>query len=258
VLERRVLGPGLVAWVAPTLESEGFLAAFTERSGGVSRGPFWSLNLGFATGDRRDLVAENRRRLRDALGVGPFTVARQVHGAAVVTVGPEGAGAGFDGPTGALVGDVLATRSPRVAVAVLVADCVPVALAEPRTGRLAAVHAGWRGLAAGVVDAAVAAFERPREVVAAIGPCVGPDHYEVGPEVVAAVRAGTDGCAVAIRTSGRPRLDLGATIERRLRRLGVTRLVRTELCTACRPDRFFSHRRDGRTGRQALVAVRLR
>ncbi|HXF57636.1 MAG TPA: peptidoglycan editing factor PgeF [Actinomycetota bacterium] len=260
MFERRVLGEDLAVLVPLSLEAEGFGAAFTERTGGVSDGPFRSLNLGFASGDERDRVLENRRRLQAALGVGALALVRQVHGAGVVRVpGPsEGAGPpGADGPSPLRpTGDVLTTLAANVPLSVLVADCVPVALADPATGQVAAVHAGWRGIAAGVLEAAVAAFPRPRSLLAAVGPAVGPDHYEVGPEVAAAVRRATSQ-AVVVRTGGALRLDLGATVERTLRDLGVARIERAELCTACLPERFFSYRRDRRTGRQALVAWRV-
>lgn len=161
-----------------------------------------------------------------------------------------------DVPAPVPVGDVLTTSAPGVPLSVLVADCVPVALADPATGRVAAVHAGWRGIVAGVLEAAVAAFPRPQVLLAAVGPAVGPDHYEVGPDVAGAVsRAAPQ--AVVVQAGEALRLDLGATVERTLRNLGVGRVDRAELCTACLPQRFFSYRRDRRTGRQALVAWRV-
>jgi polyphenol oxidase len=134
-----------------------------------------------------------------------------------------------------------------------------VALADPSSGRLVVVHAGWRGVAAGVLRSALRAFPRPAEVRAVIGPAVGPDHYEVGEDVALAVSAATERGAVTSRVGRSLRLDLPATVARILRESGLTRLERAEECTACLPRRFFSHRRDGPgTGRQALIGVRLR
>ena len=122
--------------------------------------------------------------------------------------------------------------------------------------RVAVIHAGWRGIAAGIVDRAVRAFvdESP---AAAIGPAIGPCHYEVGADVVERVAAGSSGGAVSERRGGRSFLDLPATVERILRGAGVVSIERADECTACEEGRFFSHRRDGRTGRQAALAVRL-
>ena len=139
----------------------------------------------------------------------------------------------------------------------MVADCVPVALASAAEGRVAVVHAGWRGIAAGVVQAAVAAFRDPAEVRGAIGPAVGIDHYEVGPDVAGELARATGGLAVSGHGAGRPRVDLAGTVRRLLETAGLSRIERADLCTACEPSRFYSHRRDGpRTGRQGLIAVR--
>jgi YfiH family protein len=257
-VERRRLNGGTRAVVSTVLEREGFLAAFTERGGGVSEAPYESLNLGLHVGDRDDAVLENRRRVVAALDVPPFATAHQVHGSALARVGESRAGAGFEDPSEALSdADALAVTRDRLPVAVLVADCLPIALASPAEGRLVAVHVGWRGLAAGVVQQAAGAFDDPRTVLAAFGPAIGPCHYEIGDEVALAVAAAAGVGVVTQRRDGRLFLDLAGTADRVLRTAGVRRVERTELCTACEPARFFSHRRDGRTGRQALVAMRL-
>lgn len=257
-MERRKLAGDIHALVPRALEGRGFLAAFTERTGGVSAGPFETLNLGLATGDRRASVEENRGRVLGALGVPPPALARQVHGARVVRVGAGRAGAGWDGRAGPIAdADALLVSRAGLPVAVLVADCLPIALADPAAGLLAVVHAGWRGLAAGVIERALARFPAPRRLLAAIGPAVGPCHYEVGEDVALAVAAGSEAGAVTARRGGRVRLDLAATAARVLRAAGVRRLEAAGACTACEEGRFFSHRRDGRTGRQALIAVRL-
>lgn len=238
------------------LEDAGFLVAFTERRGGVSEPPYATLNLGFRTGDRPEDVRENRQKVVDALGVPPFAIAAQVHGAGVVRVGEGRAGVGFDGSSPVARADALAVTRPRVPVGILVADCLPVALASPREGLLLAVHAGWRGLAAGILDEAMRSFERPGGVRAAVGPAIGPCHYEVGEDVALAVAAGSAAGAVTERRAGRVHLDLPATARRVLRAAGVRRIEVAEVCTACEEGRFFSHRRDEITGRQALVAMR--
>jgi len=249
--------PGEIAVLVPTeLERAGVLAAFTERSGGASDRPFEGLNLGLGSGDDLETVRANRRTLIEALGIPPFATVRQVHGARVVRAGPGRRGAGFHHWDQALGrADAITTAAREVPIAVLTADCVPVVLADAR--RVAVAHAGWRGTAAGVLAAALATFPHPRSVLAAVGPAIGPDHYEVGPEVVESVRAvDPDGPVLVPGTRGRPHLDLGATIERVLRAAGVGSVERLEVCTACEPARFYSFRRDGRTGRQAVVAVR--
>lgn len=255
-MERRALTDGLHALVPEGLEARGVLAAFTERDGGVSRAPYDSLNLALHTGDRPSDVRTNRERAVSALGLERFAAAEQVHGSAVVRLGQTRASRGWDEPPieGA---DALAVTRPGLAVAVLVADCLPIALVSPGEDLLVAVHAGWRGLAAGVIDAALGSFERPGGVHAAIGPAIGPCHYEVGEDVALAVAAGSAAGAVTERRDGGLFLDLPATASRVLRAAGVRRIDRTDLCTACEEDRFFSYRRDGVTGRQALVAVRL-
>ena len=240
---------------APALERRGVLAAFPERGGGVSQAPFESLNLGFLTGDDPDRVRGNRVRTVSEMGIPRFAVARQVHGTAVTRISEEAAGAGFNDPATALgPADVLVTSAPAVPLAVLVADCLPIVLASEEL--LVVVHAGWRGLAAGIVARAAAQFEERAGVAAAIGPAIGPCHYEVGPEVVAAVDAGSPGGATVRRTDGTTALDLSATAVRALNAAGIRAVEVSGLCTACDPERFYSHRRDGRTGRHAMVAMR--
>ena len=242
--------------VATECESDGFLVAFTERHPGASRRPFDTLNLSYATGDDPDGVAGNRDAECRALGVGSFAVAQQVHGAGVAEVDRATAGAGFSHADGAFPAtDALTTRRRGLALAVLVADCVPVAVASPRMGRVAVVHAGWRGIAAGVVQRTLEGFGDPSDVRAAIGPAIGPDHYEVGAEVIDALEAAGPLRVAGRAAGGRCRVDLSSTVEAILRERGVGKIERAAECTACLPDRLFSHRRDGATGRQALVAA---
>src|SRR5436190_19291938 len=165
-----------------------FLHGFSTRAGGVSAAPFDTLNLGARWGDLPANVAENRRRLRRAFGVaGPLCVARQVHGAAVVRVR-----AGDDPAAIASVeADALVTGDAGVAVGIFVADCIPALIVDPRTGAVAAAHAGWRGTVAGVLPAAVRALAaefdaRPDDLRVALGPAIGACCFEVGAEVVRA------------------------------------------------------------------------
>ncbi len=218
----------------------GARALFSTRRGGVSRGPFASLNLGrTAAADEPDdpaAVTENRARLAQATGGTRLRLARQVHGAAVAT---------DDARLDAADGQVTAQRG--VGAAVLVADCLPVAIAGPEG--VAMLHAGWRGLAGGVLRHGAAAVGEG-ELHAAIGPGIGVCCFEVGDEV----RAAFPEHEAARR--GR-HLDLKLIARRELLAAGVQTVDDCDLCTACDPQRFFSHRRDGGvTGRQAGVAWR--
>ncbi len=252
-MEPRAFPGDIRVLVSSILERRGFLAAFTERTGGASSAPYSSLNLGAQTGDAPATIEENRSRVAAALGVGTLVSVRQVHGTDALRVDDSAPAP----DTADAEADALLTSIRSIPLAVTVADCVPLALASAHEGRLAAVHVGWRGLAQGIVQRIARLFADPGEVVAAIGPAIGPCHYEVGPEVVMAV---SRGAGEAVRTNGpgdRSRLDLGGTIEGALRREGLKEMDRAGECTACEPLRFFSHRRDQETGRQALVALRL-
>jgi YfiH family protein len=254
-VERRLLVDEIEALVAPGLERRGVLAAFPERGGGESEPPFDALNLGMRTGDALDRVRRNRVRTVAALNVPPFALARQVHGTELARVPARHAGAGFEDPSTAVgPADILVTDQRQVPLAILVADCLPIVLASDQL--LVAIHAGWRGLASGILARALSVFPDPSGVAAAIGPAIGPCHYEVGPEVVRAVEAGSPGGAVVERRDGSVALDLRRTAEIGLATGGVPEVEVAEACTACLPERFYSHRRDGRTGRHAMVAMR--
>jgi YfiH family protein len=223
---------------------------FTTRRGGVSTGPYTSLNLGLWTDDPPDHVHSNRDRLAELAGVarGRFAQGRQVHGTHVRALedppDPNEEPAPADGQ---------ATSAPGVAPIVLVADCLPIALAAP--GAAAMLHAGWRGLAGGLVAEGVRALRElggGEPVVAAIGPGAGPCCYEVGEEVHAAFAAHGAG----VRRGDN--LDLKAVARRELEAAGAAEVHDVDICTMCAdPALFFSHRRDGGvTGRQAGVAWR--
>lgn len=218
-------------------------ALFSTRRGGVSHGPFASLNLGRTTGepdgDDPRAIAENRARLARAADVDDLRLTRQVHGAAI---------AADDDPRAEADGRITAERG--VAATVLVADCLPVALAGP--GGVAMLHAGWRGLAAGILRDGAARLQAlgGGPLHAAIGPGIGLCCFEVGDEV-------RDAFAAHPGARRGRNLDLKAIARRELRDAGVATVEDCELCTACEPELFFSHRRDGaRTGRQAGVAWR--
>jgi YfiH family protein len=178
----------------PDAEELGVALGATTRHGGVSLAPYDSLNLGLHVGDRPEDVAANRTRAAAAFGVplASLVFAEQVHGTTATHVTADDAGRGIAAVDDALPGtDAVVTTTPAVTLVILVADCVPIALVDPAAHVLAAVHAGWRGTAAGVVSAALRAMAesgaRPERVRAFLGPSVAPDRYEVGPEVVDAI-----------------------------------------------------------------------
>jgi YfiH family protein len=257
-LDRRPIGDGAYALVSATLERAGFLAAFTERTGGVSPPPFDSLNCSLSTDDDPSNGSENRRRVVAGLDIPPFAAGYQVHGTKVARVGAKRRGAGFDDPEGRIPGtDGLFTKSPGLTMAVLVADCLPLVLASPQEGAVAVIHAGWRGLAAGILPKAVAMFGDPADVRAVIGPAIGADHYEVGEDVALTVASASEVGAVTSRRGGYLYLDLAGSARASLKALGVHRVEVADVCTACERKRFFSHRRDGATGRHLGLAMRL-
>lgn len=225
-----------------------YRVAFSTRLGGVSEGDFESLNLGIFTDDEPERVVENRCRLCAAVGADPETAAMawQVHGPRVARAEPRGIvtpGTMFERCDG------LWTEEPGQTLALLTADCFPVALARVNgSPGLAVLHVGWRGLLGGIAEGGVAALGR--DVVAAVGPGIGVCCYEVGEEVAVPFRErfGED-----VLVEGR--LDLGLATERALLRAGVRSVERVGGCSSCSPELFFSHRRDrGRTGRQGVVA----
>ncbi len=225
-----------------------FPHGFSTRRGGRSHDAFASLNLGGSVGDGAEAVAANWDALKRATGLG-FARARQVHGDRVVVA----RAAGDLGEEA----DAVISVAHGVAACVVVADCVPILLADPRSGAVAAVHAGWRGTLAHTAARAVERLAQEvgaqaGDLLAAIGPAIGPCCYEVSPELAQAFRDDL-GSSVAEPRGGNARVDLWLANELVLQRAGLCR-ERVEVlgrCTACEPDAFFSHRRDrGRTGRQ--------
>jgi YfiH family protein len=236
-------------WAAP----ESVRAAFSLRSGGASEPPWDTLNLGVHVGDDPAAVIENRRRLANVLRLPSEPVwLDQVHGKDVIEVDERSRPAAGTRPRA----DAIVTRTPGIVLAIQVADCLPV-LFSSRDGRvLGAAHAGWRGLAAGVLEATVTAMARPAsDLVAWLGPSIGPAHFEVGEEVREAFLASQPGAAAAFRPNpkGRWQCDLPALARQRLAALGLSQVDGGAWCTAADPVRFFSHRRDQRTGRMAAL-----
>ena len=235
----------MIRWDAPGP----YVVGFTSRRGGVSGGAYESLNLGALTEDEPENVTENRRRACAAIGADAerATMAWQHHGAEVTRAEPRGIvtpGTMFERCDG------LWSDERGQAMMLLTADCLPVAIARANGDKpaLAILHVGWRGLLGGIVTAGARALGATR-LAAAIGPGIGPCCYEVGEEVAEPFRARYDG-VVCDR-----RLDLWSATEQALRDAGCEEVERTDLCTYCHPELFFSHRRDrGRTGRQGVVA----
>ncbi|HEX4734544.1 MAG TPA: polyphenol oxidase family protein [Thermoleophilaceae bacterium] len=240
------------------VELPGAEVLFSTREGGFSEGPYESLNLGLLTGDDRPTVVRNRRRLADEAAVEPENVAMgwQVHGTDIKEwEGPDPDTAFLDPQGGHVKVDGHLTRNPALATLVLVADCLPVAIAGG--GSVAMLHCGWRGLAGGLIAKAAERMRppdggaRPRQVgdiAAAVGPGIGRCCYEVGDEVFAAFAA-YEGVA-----DGRM-LNLRAIAEQQLRSAGIDHVEHVDYCTSCHPELFFSHRRDnGVTGRQGGIA----
>ncbi len=246
---------------ARLLEAAGLArAAFTTRRGGRSRGPFESLNLAYTVGDVPEAVAENRRRLAEVLGtpLERLVEAEQVHGSAVAVVGPRAAGSVVPGV------DALVTGSPDIWLAIYSADCVPVLVCDPAAPAVAAIHAGWRGTAAGIVPETLRRMRdvfgtRPGRCRIALGPAIGGCCYEVDLPVARAMEGAAWWAASARPTGpGVWHLDLREAIRRQLLAAGVA-LSQIDVvpgCTMCRPDLFFSYRRDRVTGRMA-ACIRL-
>lgn len=231
-------------WPAPP----GVRAASTTRLGGLSQGPFASLNLGDHVGDDPEHVAHNRAlvRTRLELPAEPLWL-RQVHGCEVARadLAPAGCPA-----------DAAVAHGPGRVCAVMTADCLPVLLCDREGRAVAAVHAGWRGLVAGVLEGAVAALGvAPDQVLAWLGPAIGPDSFAVGPEVRDQLTASDPGAREAFRPDAGNRwlADIYTLARRRLARVGVTAVFGGGDCTYSDSGRFFSYRRDGVTGRMASL-----
>jgi purine-nucleoside/S-methyl-5'-thioadenosine phosphorylase / adenosine deaminase len=225
-------------------QADGYEVAFTTRLGGVSEGPYASLNLGRKSGDHVERVDENRRIACESIGADLDKLALnfQVHSGRVVRAVPGARSEHADG---------LWTDEPRLPILAMSADCLPIVLVRTNghAPAVAVLHAGWRGLLEGIAEAGAEALGAGT-LTAAVGPGIGPCCYEVGEEVAAPFRERFGHDVVRHR-----RLDLWTSADRALRAAGVARVERLDGCTACEPETFFSHRRDaGRTGRQGVIA----
>jgi YfiH family protein len=231
---------------------------FSTRIGGVSEGPFATLNVAVGPGDRKELVEENLRRFAAAIEVDPERLYQtsQVHGADVRMIVP-----GDDRL--AVVqenADALVAHDPSTAVGVRTADCVPILLHEANTHVVAAVHAGWRGVVGGVVQSALAHLairaRGSRGIAAAIGPCIGPCCFEVGEEVATALSDAAPGDErVVLRDRPKPHVDLRRAVRLQLQALGVHDVEDVPGCTRCDAEKFFSHRRDGARSGRLIAAI---
>ncbi|HEX4985692.1 MAG TPA: peptidoglycan editing factor PgeF [Burkholderiales bacterium] len=234
-------------WIVPDWPVPSRVRALvTTRNGGTSAAPYESMNLGLKVGDDPVRVAANRRLLRERLPAEPRWL-DQVHGAAVVpaesVAQPPRADASF-------------ASIPGCVCAIMIADCMPVLLADRAGSMVAAAHAGWRGLAGGVLENAVARLRvPPTDVVAWLGPAIGPDAFEVGGDVHEAFVGADPAAGAAFRPhrQGKWMCDLFTLARQRLARAGVSDVHGGGLCTHSDPSRFFSHRRDGTSGRMAAL-----
>ena len=231
-------------WVIPDWPAPANVAAVcTTRAGGVSRERWATMNLGLRCGDDAAHVQRNRRLLNELLPGEPLWL-RQVHGTEVADFSA--------GPGGEPAADAVISRHPNQVCAVLSADCLPVLLCDRAGTRVGAAHAGWRGLAGGVLEAAIEALGvAPAEIMAWLGPAIGPGAYEVGGELVEAFAAEFP---LGFEKRGdRWLLDLYAIARLRLRSAGVDSIYGGGFCTFSDEERFFSYRRDGETGRMASL-----
>jgi YfiH family protein len=230
---------------------KGIRHAFFTREGGVSEGLYATLNGGIGSADAPDRVSENRARMAATLGVAPerFLTAYQIHSPDVILV---------DAPWPAEArprADAMVTRTPGIAIGVSTADCGPLLFADPQARVIGAAHAGWRGAFTGVIEATVAAMEKlgaeRAHIVAALGPTIGQDNYEVGPEFVARLTEADAANARFFAPSPRERhamFDLPGYIAHRATSAGIVRFENLGLCTYADPGRFFSFRRTTHRG----------
>jgi YfiH family protein len=232
-------------WPAPA----NVRALTTTRTGGMSQPPWQSLNLGDHVSDNPAHVTENRQRLADTVGLAKDRIAwiRQVHGTHV---------ARFPGPTNPEA-DASASAEAGLACAILTADCLPVVFCNTVGSKIAAAHAGWRGLCNGILENTAREISDPEHTLAWLGPAIGPDQFEVGPEVREAFLAHNPKASTAFKPSpNRPDhylADIYQLARQRLNSVGITRIYGGTHCTVTESDRFYSYRRDGTTGRMATL-----
>ncbi|MCR4441139.1 MAG: peptidoglycan editing factor PgeF [Peptococcaceae bacterium] len=260
---------GITFYQAASFEAAGLVVhAFTGRKGGVSRGLFESLNLSILTQDLLENVLENRRRLCGILGISPdsLTGARQVHGDSVYLVRENDKGRGARQPGSVIpAADALMTAVPGITLVAFFADCVPVFFLDPVKKAVALTHAGWKGTVAGIAAKTAAAMTRafgtkPEDLLAAVGPSIGPCHYQVDGPVIERVRLAFPDdygeLLPGMTADGHARFNLWEANVRQIRSLGVPaqNITVAGICTYCEQENFFSHRR-GMAGRQAALIM---
>lgn len=244
-------------YYADSLHDPGLVHAVFTRHGGVSQPPVESLNVGGTVGDRPDAVSTNLDLVFESIGrsVDSLYDVWQVHSADVVVAkGPR-----RDQPI--IQADVIITQSPQVTLMMRFADCVPILGYDPEQRAVGIAHAGWKGTLAQAGPAMVKAMSnrfgsRPDDILVVLGPSIGPDHYQVGPEVISGVEAVFKGQAESVlpQRNGRTSLDLWAANRLLLEQVGVNKIEVAGICTACHPEDWFSHRAEkGRTGRFGAV-----
>lgn len=246
ISEQDVLRP---AWQAPSH----IQALCTTRKGGASQSPWCSLNLGSHVGDNPEQVAENRQRLANVAGLSVANIGwlNQIHGTDVVELTPTSVSV-------VTTADASYTRYPGIACAILTADCLPVILTDAEGSVVGAAHAGWRSLCGGVLEKLIAAMAvSPSNLRAWLGPAIGPDNFEVGPEVREAfVKQNSEVAKAFTQTGARPghfMADIYLVATQRLNKAGVLSVSGGGFCTVNDKDRFYSYRRDGQTGRMATL-----
>lgn len=261
---------GVVYMASEQLEAQpGVAHGFSTRIGGVSEGVYASLNLGLTRGDDPACVRENYRRFFSAIGAGGAYVAmcNQVHGAQVRTITTADVKADLYEKLG-YEGDGMITAIPGVTLVIFSADCIPVLLYDPCRRVIGAVHAGWRGTAAGIVTEAVERMKlvygcRPEDILAAVGPGIGPDCFETHEDVPNAMMAAVASPAlsyIAIKENGKFAVDLKGINARRLELAGLdpANIAVSTDCTACMENKYWSHRRQGEARGSMAAAIELR
>jgi len=241
------------------LKQHGFRHAFFTRRGGNSKGPYASLNFSATVGDEPDAVAQNFGLGAEALGVAPDQLfyLSQVHGRTAVELPPGELRAAV----ARIEGDALFGAQPEVAIGVRTADCVPILAADPASGAVVAIHAGWRGVVRGVVEAGIELLasraHRRAELVAAIGPHIRQGAFEVSEDVARELEAASNARDAVDRSREKPHVSLVRIVTAQLISLGIvaSRIDDTGGCTQSEPDRFFSFRRDGKVGGRHLSAI---
>lgn len=243
---------------SPLLSAAGFRHAFFTRNGGVSQGPYRSLSFSVAAGDDPDHVRQNLERAGRALGVEGQRVhfLSQVHGSLTRAL----SGHEVQSELVRQEGDALVSRAPDLACAVRSADCVPVLLADRRSGAVGAAHAGWRGAVGGVVSSAVRALRAispDAELIAAIGPHISQAAFEVSADVAEAILCASRDSGIIDGTHTKPHVDLRRMLRAELRNLGLSETAIEDVsgCTVLEPARFFSFRRDGKASGRHLSAI---